>query len=63
MRSEAGFLLIEKHFRFGSSWGLCAAGMVFALPVLYWKVQDTELTEADFVDEFEADYELKGVKS
>ncbi|KAF8445503.1 major facilitator superfamily domain-containing protein [Terfezia claveryi] len=36
---------------FGSSWGLCAAGMIFVLPVLYWKVQDTELTEADFVDD------------
>ncbi|KAF8474633.1 hypothetical protein BDZ91DRAFT_711380 [Kalaharituber pfeilii] len=35
---------------FGSSWGLCAAGMVFALPVLYFKVQDTELPDAAFVE-------------
>ena len=51
MGSEAECLLIETHFRFGSSWGLCAAGMIFALPVLYWKVQDTELTDADFDDD------------
>lgn len=47
---------------FGSSWGLCAAGMIFALPVLYWKVQDTKLTDADFVDQGAADekeHELK----
>lgn len=36
-------------YRFGSSWGLCAAGMVFALPVLYFKVRDTEYTEEDYV--------------
>jgi len=35
---------------FGSSWGLCAAGMIFALPVLYFKVQDTQYTEEDFID-------------
>ena len=53
---------MKTHFRFGSSWGLCVAGMVFALPVLYWKVQDTELTDADFVG-VEPQHELEGVKS
>lgn len=35
---------------FGSSWGLCAAGMLCALPVIYLRVQDTGLSEESFVD-------------
>ncbi|KAI5810151.1 major facilitator superfamily domain-containing protein [Peziza echinospora] len=45
---------------FGSSWGLCVAGMLFALPVIYLKVQDTELTDADFVTEGHAAGARKG---
>jgi hypothetical protein len=35
---------------FGSSWGLCVAGLLFAIPVIWMRVHDTEITEADFVD-------------
>ncbi|KAA8904795.1 major facilitator superfamily domain-containing protein [Sphaerosporella brunnea] len=36
---------------FGTSWGLCAAGMLFALPVVWMRVHDTEITAEDFVAE------------
>lgn len=56
---------METNFRFGSSWGLCVAGMLFALPVLYWKVQDTELTDADFVEDISVKkvHEVEEMKS
>ncbi|KAH0603610.1 uncharacterized protein H6S33_007269 [Morchella sextelata] len=34
---------------FGTSWGLCVIGMLFAVPVIWWRVHDTEITELDFV--------------
>ncbi|KAI5818130.1 major facilitator superfamily domain-containing protein [Pyronema omphalodes] len=34
---------------FGTSWGLCVAGMIIAIPVILMRVHDTEVTEEDFV--------------
>ena len=28
---------------FGSSWGVCVVGMVFALPVVFMRIHDTEV--------------------
>lgn len=33
---------------YGSSWGLCVAGLLFALPVIYFRVKETEITAEDF---------------
>lgn len=41
--TKAGFDVL-----FGSSWGLCAAGLVFAAPVIWFRVQETEITAVDF---------------
>jgi hypothetical protein len=38
---------------FGSSWGLCAAGLVFAFPVVYWKINETNVHEEDFITALE----------
>jgi hypothetical protein len=34
---------------FGSSWGLCAAGLVFAFPVVYFKVRNSNIHKEDYV--------------
>jgi hypothetical protein len=34
---------------FGTSWGLCVAGMIIAIPVIWMRVHDTEVTAEDFV--------------
>lgn len=34
---------------FGSSWGLCVGGLLFALPVVWMKVRETEVRQEDFV--------------
>jgi hypothetical protein len=36
---------------FGTSWGLCAAGLLIGLPVVWMRVHDTEVTAEDFVTE------------
>ncbi|KAF8252201.1 MFS general substrate transporter [Wilcoxina mikolae CBS 423.85] len=33
---------------FGTSWGLCVAGMLFAIPVIWMRVHNTEVTQEDF---------------
>ncbi len=38
------------HINFGTSWGLMAGGLVIALPLYYWRLHNTEITEADFVE-------------
>ncbi|KAJ9142389.1 MFS general substrate transporter [Pleurostoma richardsiae] len=35
---------------FGSSWGLMAGGLLFALPVYIWRLKDTEVTDSDMED-------------
>jgi hypothetical protein len=34
---------------FGSSWGLCGAGLLFALPLVYTKIAETNIHQEDFV--------------
>lgn len=34
---------------FGSSWGLCAAGMVFAFPIVYFKIKQSNIHKEDYV--------------
>jgi hypothetical protein len=34
---------------FGSSWGLCAAGLIFALPVVWAKVNNSNIHREDYV--------------
>ncbi|RPA91172.1 MFS general substrate transporter [Choiromyces venosus 120613-1] len=47
---------------FGSSWGLCGAGMLLAIPVIWYRIRDTELTEEDFVTPAEKDIVMSKVK-
>ncbi|PWW76961.1 MFS general substrate transporter [Tuber magnatum] len=47
---------------FGSSWGLCGAGMLLAVPVIWRRIKDTELTEDDFVTLAEKDIVMSGLK-
>ncbi|KAI5799921.1 major facilitator superfamily domain-containing protein [Geopyxis carbonaria] len=35
---------------FGSSWGLCLAGLFCAVPVIYMRVHDTEMSADDYID-------------
>jgi len=35
---------------FASSWALCAAGLVCAAPVIWYKIRETEVTQEDFVE-------------
>lgn len=44
---------------FGSSWGLCVAGMLFAAPVIWWKITDTKITAEDYVQGVENEKELE----
>ena len=39
---------------FASSWGLCVAGLVFALPVVWMKIVETNIHKEDFVMSDEA---------
>jgi hypothetical protein len=34
---------------FASSWGLCGAGLIFALPIVLAKIQETNVHREDFV--------------
>ena len=34
---------------FGSSWGLCAAGLVIGLPVVWMKIKQTNIHQEDFL--------------
>ncbi|PUU72583.1 major facilitator superfamily domain-containing protein [Tuber borchii] len=47
---------------FGSSWGLCGAGMILAIPVIWRRIKDTEITEEDFVTPAEKDIVMSEVK-
>lgn len=40
--------LVSYRALFASSWALCAAGMLIALPVIIMRVHETEITEKDF---------------
>ena len=46
-------LAIPYMSELGSSWGLCLAGLIFAAPVVWFKIQDTIPLEVDlaFSDE------------
>ncbi|KAK5324186.1 hypothetical protein LTR93_004973 [Exophiala xenobiotica] len=41
---------VSFHINFGTSWGLMAGGLVIALPLYYWRLHNTEITEDDFVE-------------
>jgi len=45
---------------FGTSWGLCVAGLLFAIPVIWMRIHDTEVTEADFADSDKHDHPPEG---
>lgn len=45
---------------FGTSWGLCVAGLLFAIPVIWMRIHDTEVTEEDFVDSSKHDHPPEG---
>ncbi|KAG0130033.1 major facilitator superfamily domain-containing protein [Tuber indicum] len=47
---------------FGSSWGLCGAGMLLAIPVIWRCIKDTELTEDDFITPAEKDIVMSDAK-
>jgi len=34
---------------FGSSWGLCGAGLLFALPIVWTKIRESNIVEEDYV--------------
>ena len=42
---------------FASSWGLCVAGLVFALPIVFMKIVETNVHKEDFVTPGEAGLE------
>jgi hypothetical protein len=41
---KAPFLAI-----YASSWALCAAGLVFGLPIVWWKIHETNVHREDFI--------------
>ncbi|KAL0639889.1 hypothetical protein Q9L58_000980 [Maublancomyces gigas] len=47
---------------FGTSWGLCVFGMLCAIPVIWYRVHDTELTVEDFVTPEEKGEAMESVK-
>ena len=35
---------------FGTSWGFCILGMICAIPVIWMRIRDTEISDEDFVE-------------
>lgn len=54
--------ILTWEYRFGTSWGLCVAGMLFAIPVIWYRVHDTEITAEDFVTPAEKEIIMEPVK-
>jgi len=50
---------LEAPFRaiFASSWGLCVAGLIFALPIVFMKIVETNIHKEDFMTKEEAGLE------
>lgn len=58
----AGILTDLNNYRFGTSWGLCVFGMLCVIPVIWYRVHDTELTAEDFVTPAEKGMAMETVK-
>jgi len=50
---------LKAPFRaiFASSWGLCVAGLIFALPIVFMKIVETNIHKEDFLTPGEAGLE------
>lgn len=42
-------LKVPYQAMFGSSWGLCGAGLIFALPIVWMKITNSNIHREDYV--------------
>lgn len=62
LRALVYLLTCLENYRFGTSWGLCVFGMLCVIPVIWYRIHDTELTVEDFVTPAEKGMVMETVK-